>query len=153
MRKVVVSVYTTLDGVMEAPEKWSGQRGVFIVTVSRVLCYQKHKGAVLDELTQKTFLAYKNRAAALHRFMNESDHFLSLGLHQGNPGRRGSGVWIVLGTPVRHFHQDRDEIEIFFRQDILLFSLILLREFFHQKALMLQLSEAVGENIGRHPFF
>src|SRR5260370_35497027 len=25
MRKVVVSVYTTLDGVMEAPEKWSGQ--------------------------------------------------------------------------------------------------------------------------------
>ena len=25
MRKVVVSVYMTLDGVMEAPEKWSGQ--------------------------------------------------------------------------------------------------------------------------------
>jgi len=25
MRKVVISVYTTLDGVMEAPEKWSGQ--------------------------------------------------------------------------------------------------------------------------------
>jgi hypothetical protein len=25
MRKVVVSVYKTLDGVMEAPEKWSGQ--------------------------------------------------------------------------------------------------------------------------------
>jgi dihydrofolate reductase len=25
MRKVIVSVYTTLDGVMEAPEKWSGQ--------------------------------------------------------------------------------------------------------------------------------
>jgi dihydrofolate reductase len=25
MRKIVVSVYTTLDGVMEAPEQWSGQ--------------------------------------------------------------------------------------------------------------------------------
>ena len=25
MRKIIVSVYTTLDGVMEAPEKWSGQ--------------------------------------------------------------------------------------------------------------------------------
>jgi dihydrofolate reductase len=25
MRKVIVSVYTTLDGVMQAPEKWSGQ--------------------------------------------------------------------------------------------------------------------------------
>src|SRR5438309_1108953 len=82
------------------------------------------KTAVLDELTQKTLLANKNRAATLHRFTNESDHFLSLGLHQGNPGSRGSGVWIVLGTPVGHFHQDRDEIETFFRQGILLFSLI-----------------------------
>lgn len=25
MRKIIVSVYTTLDGVMEAPEKWAGQ--------------------------------------------------------------------------------------------------------------------------------
>src|SRR2546425_7757825 len=35
---------------------------------------------------------------------HESDHLLSVGLHQGNPGGRGSGVWIMLGTPVRHFH-------------------------------------------------
>src|SRR5438477_3162578 len=83
--------------------------------------------AVLDELTQKTLLAYKNRAAALHRFTNESDHFLSLGVHQGNPGGRGSGVWIVLSTPIRHFYQNRDEIETFFRQNILLFALIVLR--------------------------
>src|SRR6266702_3768580 len=82
------------------------------------------KGAVLDELTQKTLLAYKHRAAALHRFTNESDHLLSVGLHQGNPGARGTGVWVVLSTPVRHFHQDRDEIQTCFRQDILLFSLI-----------------------------
>src|SRR5256714_6193147 len=92
------------------------------------------KTAVLGELTQKPLPASKNRAAILHRFTNESDHFLSLGLHQGNPGRRGSGVWIVLGTPVGQFHQDRDEIQPFFRQDILLFSLIFLRELFHQKA-------------------
>src|SRR6266446_7346927 len=72
------------------------------------------KGAVLDELTQKTLLAYKNRAAALHRFTNESDHLLSVGLHQGNPGCRGSGVWVVFSTPVRHFHQDRDEIQTCF---------------------------------------
>src|SRR5436309_7877805 len=111
------------------------------------------KRSVLDELTQKTLLAYKNRAAALHRFTNESDHFLSVSLHQGNPGRRGSGVWIVLSAPIRHFHQDRDEIETFFRQNILLFALIFLRELFHQKALVLQMSEAAGENIGCHPFF
>src|SRR5881275_1314179 len=106
------------------------------------------KTAVLDELTQKTLLAYKDRAAALHRFTNESDHFLSLVLHQGNPGGRSCGVWIVLSTPVRHFHQDRDEIETFFRQDILLFAFIFLRELFYQKALVLQVSEAAGENIG-----
>src|SRR5438874_3506829 len=100
--------------------------------------FSKRSG--LDELTHKTLLAYKNRAAALHRFTNESNHFLSLGLHQGNPGGRGSGVWIVLSTPVRHFHQDRDEIETFFSQDILLFSLIFLRELFHQNALVLQMS-------------
>ncbi len=39
------------------------------------------KRAVLDELTQKTLLTNKNRAAALHRFTNEADHLLSLGLH------------------------------------------------------------------------
>src|SRR5258708_1608255 len=39
------------------------------------------KGAVLDELTQKTLLAYKNRAAALHRFTHEPDQLLSLSLH------------------------------------------------------------------------
>src|SRR6266849_5089059 len=111
------------------------------------------KGAVLDELTQETLLAYKNRAAALHRFTNKSDHLLSLGLHQGNPGGRGSGVWIVLSTPVGHFHQNRDEIETFFSQDILLFSLIFLRELFHQKALLFQVSETACENVGRHPFF
>src|SRR5947199_10479187 len=117
------------------------------------LCGTFYKGAALDELTQKTLLAYKNRAAALHRFTNESDHFLSLGLHEGNPGGRGSGVWIVLSTPVRHFHQDRDEIETFFSQDILLFSLIFLRELFHQNTLLFQMSETAGENVGRHPFF
>src|SRR6266568_4947732 len=98
-------------------------------------------------------LAYKNGAAALHRFTNESDHFLSLGIHQGNPGGRGSGVWIVLGTPIRHVHQDRDEIETFFRQDILLFALIFLKELFHQNALVFQMSETAGKNVGRHPFF
>src|SRR6266487_4043155 len=111
------------------------------------------KGAVLDELTQKTLFADKNRAAALQRFTHESDHLLSLGLHQGNPGGRGSGVWIVLSTPVRHFHQDWDEIETFFSQDILLFSLIFLRELFHQNALLFQMSETAGENVGRHAFF
>src|SRR5258706_8583369 len=81
--------------------------------------------ASLDELTHKTLLAYKNRAAALHRFTHEADHLLSLGLHQGNPGGRAAGVWVVLRAPIRHFHQDRDEVEPLFRQDILLFALIL----------------------------
>src|SRR5438105_12978853 len=95
------------------------------------------KTAVLDELTQKTLLAYKNRAATLHGFTNESDHFLSLGLHQGNPGGRGSGVWIEMGTPVGHFHQDRQEIDAFYRQAILLFSLIWKRCLVHANAFML----------------
>ncbi len=87
--------------------------------------WQGASRAVLDELTQKTLLAYKHRATALHRFTNEADHLLSIGPHQGNPGGRGGSVWVVLRTPIRHFHQDRDEVEPFFRQDILLFSLIL----------------------------
>src|SRR5579859_2169647 len=100
------------------------------------LTYLKPEITRRADLTQKTLLADKNGAAALHRFTNEPYHLLSFGLHQGNPGGRGSGVWIVLGTPVRHFHQDRDEIETFFCQDILLFALIFLRELFHQKALL-----------------
>ena len=81
--------------------------------------------AVLDELTQKTLLADKHRGAALHRFTDETDHLLSIGLHQGNPGGRSGGVWVVLRAPVRHLHQDRDEVEPFFRQGIILFGLIL----------------------------
>src|SRR5947209_18791636 len=41
---------------------------------------------VLDELAQKTLLAYKNRVAALHRLTDELDHLLSLGPHQCDPG-------------------------------------------------------------------
>src|SRR6266480_1993657 len=123
-----------------------GRRSATLGTSSR-------KRAVLDELTQKALLAYKNGAAALHRFTNEADHLLSIGLHQSNPGGRGSGVWIMLCTPVRDFRQDRDEIETFFRQGILFSSLILLRGLFHQQALVLQVSETAGENVGRHPFF
>ena len=109
--------------------------------------------AILDELTHKTLLADKNSASALHRFPYETDHLLSVSLHQGNPGGRGTSIWIVLSTPVRHFYQDWDEIEPFFRQDILLFALILLRWLFHQNALVFQLSETAGEYIGSHPFF
>ena len=62
-------------------------------------------------------------------------------------------MWIVLGTPIRHVHHDRDEIETFFCQDILLSALIFLRALFHQNALVFQMSETAGKNVGRHPFF
>ena len=89
----------------------------------------------------------------MHRLADEADHLLFVGLHQRDPGGRGSGVGIVLGTPVGHFYQDRDEIQPFFSQGIHLFSLVGRRGLFHQNAGLLQTSQAAGQNIGCHPFF
>lgn len=109
--------------------------------------------AKLDDLTQETLLADENRAVTLHRFTHALDHFPSIGLHQGNPGSLGSGLWIVFRTPIGHFHQDRDEIESLFSRDIFLSALILLRGLFYQNILLLQVSESAGENVGRYPLF
>src|SRR5579883_2058755 len=90
---------------------------VVIVARARRTAYRKIcRGNRLDELAHEAFLVDKNRAAVAYGLTHKLDHLLSLGLHQGNPGRRSSGVRIVLSAPVGHFYQDRDEIKPFFRQ-------------------------------------
>src|SRR5579884_2686112 len=108
---------------------------------------------MLDELADKTLLAYKNGATVLHRFTNEADNFLSIGLHKCNPGSWRSSIWIVCGAPIRHFHENRNEIESFFSQDILIFALVFLRGSFEQNALLFELSKSTGEDISCHSFF
>jgi hypothetical protein len=80
----------------------------------------------------------------LHGLADELDHLLFLGIHQSYPRGRGSGLRIVLCAPVGHFHQERNEIETFFRQDIPLFALLCLMGLFHENALVLKMRKAQG---------
>src|SRR4051794_15119625 len=94
----------------------------------------------LDKCTYQAVGTDKNGATTSHRLANKPDHLLSLGLHQCYPGGRSTRLWIVLGTPIRHLHQNRDEIETFLRQNISLFSHISRMGPFLQDMLLLQMS-------------